>query len=163
MNLNKVFLIGNLTADPELRTTPGGQSVMEVRVATNRTWTDKTGNRQEQAEFHSVIIWGRQAEIVKQFLTKGSSIFIEGRLQTRNWDDKQGVKHWKTEIVCERMQLGPRSMRQGEEGSGRQTPYANNAGKAKVADFENHQADAEEIPVIDIDDNEEIKAEEIPF
>src|SRR3989344_7852318 len=116
MNLNKVFIIGNLTADPELRTTPGGQSVMEVRVATNRTWTDKAGKRQEQAEFHGVIIWGRQAEIVKQFLTKGSSIFIEGRLQTRNCDDKQGIKHWKTEIVCERMQLGPRPS--GSAGSG---------------------------------------------
>ncbi len=153
MNLNKVFIIGNLTADPELRTTPSGQSVMEVRVATNRTWADKTGKRQEQAEFHSVIIWGRQAEIVKQFLTKGSSIFIEGRLQTRNWDDKQGVKHWKTEITCERMQLGPRPSRPGEGGFVKQSqPEASESQKQES-----------EIPVIDIDDNEEIKAEDLPF
>ncbi len=153
MNLNKVFIIGNLTADPELRTTPGGQSVMEVRVASNRTWADKTGKRQEQAEFHSVIIWGRQAEIVKQFLTKGSSIFIEGRLQTRNWDDKQGVKHWKTEIICERMQLGPRPSRPGEGGfMKQQQPEASDSQKQES-----------EIPVINIDDNEEIKAEDLPF
>jgi single-strand DNA-binding protein len=151
MNLNKVFIIGNLTADPELKTTPGGQSVMEIRVATNRTWADKTGKRQEQAEFHSVIIWGRQAEIVKQFLTKGSSIFIEGRLQTRNWEDKQGAKHWKTEVICERMQLGPRS-----SGGGfpkQQSQQESSADQKQVAD----------IPVIDIDDSGEIKAEDLPF
>ena len=153
MNLNKVFIIGNLTADPELRTTPGGQSVMEVRVASNRTWADKTGKRQEQAEFHSVIIWGRQAEIVKQFLTKGSSIFIEGRLQTRNWDDKQGVKHWKTEIICERMQLGPRPNRPGEGGFMKQP-------QQETSDSQKQES---EIPVINIDDNEEIKAEDLPF
>lgn len=156
MNLNKVFLIGNLTADPELRTTPGGQSVMEVRVATNRTWTDKTGKRQDQAEFHGVIIWGRQAEIVKQFLTKGSSIFIEGRLQTRNWDDKQGVKHWKTEIICERMQLGPRPMRSGE------APQDSARAKSSMPQM-NEAPQSEEIPVIDIGDNEDIKAEDLPF
>ena len=154
MNLNKVFLIGNLTADPELRTTTSGQSVMEVRVATNRTWTDKAGARQEKAEFHSVIIWGRQAEIVKQFLTKGSSIFIEGRLQTRNWDDKQGVKHWKTEVICERMQLGPRSGRPGEGGFAKPQQASDPQ--------EGHKQEAE-IPVINIDDTEEIKAEDLPF
>lgn len=154
MNLNKVFLIGNLTADPELRTTPGGQSVTEVRVATNRTWADKTGNKQEQVEFHSVIIWGRQAEIVKQFLTKGSSIFIEGRIQTRNWDDKQGVRHWKTEIICERMQLGPRP-----GGSGANSAFTKSSKQEAPADDKQQEAD---IPVINIDD-EEIKAEDLPF
>ncbi len=149
MNLNKVFIIGNLTADPELKTTPSGQSVMEVRVATNRTWADKTGKRQEQPEFHSVIIWGRQAEIVKQFLTKGSSIFIEGRLQTRNWDDKQGVKHWKTEVICERMQLGPRAAGGFPKQAAQEAP----ADRKQEAD----------IPVIDIDDSQEIKAEDLPF
>ena len=152
MNLNKVFIIGNLTADPELKTTPGGQSVTTIGVATNRTWADKTGKRQEQVEFHSVVIWGRQAEIVKQFLTKGSSIFIEGRLQTRNWDDKQGVKHWKTEIVCEQMQLGPRPA--GRPGEG---------GFTKPQEPANSQKQDSEIPVIDIDDTQEIKAEDLPF
>ena len=153
MNLNKVFLIGNLTADPELRTTPSGQSVMEVRVATNRSWTDKSGKRQDQAEFHSVIIWGRQAEIVKQFLTKGSSIFIEGRLQTRNWDDKQGVKHWKTEVICERMQLGPKSSRPADQSGG---------GNRERSGGADQQGPSEEVPVIDLD-AEEIKAEDLPF
>ena len=153
MNLNKVFLIGNLTADPELRTTPSGQSVMEVRVATNRSWTDKSGKRQDQAEFHSVIIWGRQAEIVKQFLTKGSSIFIEGRLQTRNWDDKQGIKHWKTEVICERMQLGPRLSRPADQPAG---------GSRERSGGADQQGPSEEVPVIDLD-AEEIKAEDLPF
>ncbi len=152
MNLNKVFLIGNLTADPELRTTPSGQSVMEIRVATNRTWTDKSGKRQDQPEFHSVIIWGRQAEIVKQFLTKGSSIFIEGRLQTRNWDDKQGTRHWKTEVICERMQLGPRSSRSDGGFS---------ADSQKGGSQENPKQE-KEMPVIDIGE-EDIKAEDLPF
>lgn len=153
MNLNKVFIIGNLTADPELKTTPGGQSVMTIGVATNRTWADKTGKRQEQVEFHSVVIWGRQAEIVKQFLTKGSSIFIEGRLQTRNWDDKQGVKHWKTEIICEQMQLGPRPAGRPGEGG-----FAKQPQEPAIS-----QKQDNEIPVIDIDDTQEIKAEDLPF
>jgi len=157
MNLNKVFLIGNLTADPELRTTPGGQSVTEIRVATNRTWIDKSGQKQEQAEFHSVIIWGRQAEIVKQFLTKGSSIFVEGRLQTRNWDDKQGVRHWKTEVVCERMQLGPRP-----QGGGGGRPAVSGGGGVPA---EKQIPPQEEIPTVNLDEPEaaEIKAEDLPF
>lgn len=110
MNLNKVFLIGRLTADPELRNTPSGQSVCNLRIATNRVWNDKnTGDRQEKVEFHSIVLWRRLAEIASQFLTKGSLVFIEGRLETRSWDDPSGNKRYRTDIIGERMQLGPRT------------------------------------------------------
>ncbi|MDO8515939.1 MAG: single-stranded DNA-binding protein [bacterium] len=161
MNLNKVFIIGNLTADPELRQTPGGATVTTVGIATNRVWNDKAGAKQTEVEYHSVVIWGRQAEIVKQYLTKGSSIFIEGRLQTRNWDDKQGVKHWKTEVVCEQMQLGPRPIGSiPKSGGGGFTPRAGAASSKKVA-----APQPEEIPVINIEEENsgEIKTEDLPF
>ena len=110
MNLNKVFLIGRLTQDPELRTTPSGQSVTTVRMATNRVWNDQaTKQKREATEFHTIICWGRLAEICGQYLKKGGLAFFEGRLQTRSWDDKQtGQKRYVTEIVAENMQIGPR-------------------------------------------------------
>lgn len=110
MNLNKVFILGRLTVDPQLRSTAGGQQVASFGVATNRVWTDKSGQRQESTEFHNVVVWGRQAEIVSQFLTKGSLILVEGRLQTRNWEDKQGQQRRTTEIIGERIQLGPKPL-----------------------------------------------------
>lgn len=108
MNYNKAIICGRVTADPELRTTPSGQSVTSIRVATNRTWTDKAGAKQESVQFHQVVIWGKTAEVANQFLVKGSTVLIEGRLETREWEDKQGVKRWTTEIMCEFLQLGPR-------------------------------------------------------
>jgi single-strand DNA-binding protein len=110
MNLNKVFLIGRLTQDPEMRTTPSGQSVTTVRLATSRVWNDQaTQAKREATEFHSIVCWGRLGEICGQYLKKGSLALFEGRLQTRSWDDKQtGQKRYMTEIVAESMQLGPR-------------------------------------------------------
>jgi len=108
MNLNKAFILGNLTRDPEMRQTPSGQSVVNFGVATNRMWTDPTGNKQTQTEFHNIVVWGRLAEIAKQYLAKGRLVFIEGRLVTRSWQDQQGQKKYRTEIVTENMQLGPR-------------------------------------------------------
>jgi len=110
MNLNKVFLIGRLTQDPELRSTPSGQQVCTVRLATSRVWNDQaTKQKREATEFHTVIAWGRLAEICGQYLKKGGLALFEGRLQTRNWDDKTtGQKRYITEIVAEGMQLGPR-------------------------------------------------------
>lgn len=110
MNLNKVFLIGRLAADPEMRTTPTGQSVVTLRIATNRVWNNRTTNeKQEQTEFHTVIAWGRLAEIAQKYLLKGQLAFFEGRLQTRNWQGADGVKRYRTEIVAENLQLGPKS------------------------------------------------------
>lgn len=143
MNLNKVFILGRLTADPQLRTTPTGQNVTSFGVATNRVWNDKNGQKQEATEFHNVVVWGRQAEVASRFLTKGSLVLIEGRLQTRSWEDKQGQKRYTTEVISERMQLGPRP-----------------AGAASSNRTAN--APASEIPTIEID-GEGIKEEDLPF
>jgi len=117
MNLNKVFLIGRLTADPEMRSTPSGHSVCNLRMATNRVWTDReTNEKQEKTEFHSIVLWRRLAEIASQFLTKGSLVLIEGRLETRSWEDPNGNKRYRTEIIAENLQLGPR--KQQGPGSG---------------------------------------------
>jgi len=108
MNLNKVFILGRLTADPQLRATSAGQPVGSFSVATNRVWTNKAGQKQEGTEFHNIVVWGKQAEIASRFLTKGSLVLVEGRLQTRSWEDKQGQQRKTTEIVADRIQLGPK-------------------------------------------------------
>src|SRR3990167_8118865 len=108
MNLNKAFIMGTLTRAPELRQTPSGQAVCSFGVATNRFYTDKTGQKQKQAEFHNVVAWGKQAEIVNQYLKKGSLIFVEGRIQTRTWQDRKGEKHSGPGFIADRFHLGPR-------------------------------------------------------
>jgi len=107
MNLNKVMILGNITRDPEMRTTPAGKAVVTLGVATNRRWTNASGQKQEQAEFHNVVLWGRLAEIANQYLAKGALVLIEGRLQTRTWEGQDGVKRYRTEIIAENMQMGP--------------------------------------------------------
>src|SRR3989338_1118890 len=110
MNLNKVILIGRLTQDPEARTTPSGQNVTTVNMATNRVWNDATTGRKEYTEFHRIVAWGKLGDIASKYLTKGGLVMIEGRLQTRSWDDKQtGQKRYMTEIIAENLQMGPRS------------------------------------------------------
>jgi single-strand DNA-binding protein len=104
--LNKVFLIGNLGRDPEVRSTPSGQPVANFTLATSRRWKDKNGQRQEQTEWHTIVVWGKQAEIAGQYLTKGKQIFVEGRLQTRSWEDRQsGEKKYRTEVICDNFQM----------------------------------------------------------
>lgn len=95
------MIIGNLTRDPEARTTSDGTPVTTFSVATNFRWTDTQGNKQERAEFHNVVAWRKLAEICSQYLKKGSRVYVEGRIQTRSWDDQQGQKHYRTEIVAE--------------------------------------------------------------
>lgn len=146
MNLNKVFIAGRLTADPDLRTTPSGTNVVSFSVATNRVWRDKSGERREETEFHNVVAWGRQAEVVNQFLKKGSLILVEGRLQTRSWEGKDGQTRKTTEIVAERIQLGPKA--------GVTPPAAKSEGVDEVK--------KEEMPVIDLD-SENINPEDLPF
>lgn len=108
MYINKAMIYGNLTRDPELRALPSGMNVASFSVATNRTYIDKNGKKEEQTDFHNIVVFGRQADSVSQWLKKGSSCFVEGRLQTRSWDDKDGGKKYRTEIVAERVQFGPR-------------------------------------------------------
>jgi single-strand DNA-binding protein len=118
--VNKVILIGNLGRDPEVRSTQSGQPVANFTLATNRRWNDRQGNRQEETEWHYIVCWGRQAEVAGQYLRKGRQIYVEGRLQTRSWDDKQsGEKKYRTEIVCENFQmLGQRGDGGGGGGAG---------------------------------------------
>lgn len=149
MNLNKVLIAGRLTADPQLRTTPTGQQVASFSVATNRNWTAPDGRKQEAVEFHNVVVWGKQADIVSRFMNKGSLILVEGRLQTRSWDDKQGQRRKTTEIVGERIQFGPRS----------------NFVRQENQTVENSAPAVAEIPTVNIEEpaTEEIKAEDLPF
>ena len=114
--INKVILVGNLGRDPESRATTTGQPVVNFTVATNRKWKDREGQRQEQTEWHNIVCFGRQAEIAGQYLRKGRQVYVEGRLQTRSWDDKQtGEKKYRTEIICDNFQmLGQR----GDSGGG---------------------------------------------
>jgi single-strand DNA-binding protein len=113
MYLNRAIIIGNLTRDPELKTLPSGISVASFGVATNRLWKDKNGQKQEAADFHNIVVFGRQAETTAQYLRKGSSLLVEGRMQTRSWDAPDGSKKNRTEIVAERIQFGPKSSSAG--------------------------------------------------
>lgn len=108
MYLNKALIYGNLTRDPELKSLPSGTQVTTFSIATNRVWKDKDGAKQENVEFHNIVVFGRQAETVAQYLKKGSSALVEGRMQTRSWES-DGVKKYRTEIIADRVQFGPRS------------------------------------------------------
>lgn len=120
--VNKVILLGNLGQNPEVRFTQGGQTVCNLRIATTEKWTDKSGQKQEQTEWHTVVVWGKQAEIVGKYLTKGRQVFVEGRIRTRQWQDQQGQKRYSTEIVAQNVQmLGGRGERADEPGGMSQT------------------------------------------
>ena len=154
MNLNKIFILGNLTRDPELKNIPSGQAVCSFSVATNRLYTDKSGAKQKLAEFHNVVAWGKLGELCKQYLAKGRSVLVEGRIQTRSCDDKQsGQKKYRTEIVAENVQFGPRTG--GGSGGGSQDSGASAQGPvAKEETLETVQYPADE---------GEINPEDIPF
>lgn len=116
MNLNKVFILGRLTQDPQVRSLPSGNLVANFGVATNRVFYDKNRQKQEQTEFHNVVAFSRSAEIIQQYLKRGSMILVEGRLQTRSWEGKDGIKRYKTEIIVENLQLGPKNLSQISQG-----------------------------------------------
>ena len=105
-SVNKVILVGNLGRDAELRYTPGGAAVATLNMATTEVWNDKSGQRQEKTEWHRVVLWGKSAESLNEYLTKGKQIYVEGRLQTRQWDDKDGNKRYTTEIRGDRGEMG---------------------------------------------------------
>lgn len=149
MNFNKAIIIGRVTKDPEVRTTPGGQSVASLSVATNRVWNSNSGERQEKTEFHNVVAWGKLAEICGQYLTKGQEVLFEGRMETRTWEGQDGQKRSRTEIIAENMQMGSKSRGQGEGGYER--PSAPAKGQAPQAGNE------------PLENEEEIRIEDIPF
>lgn len=163
MNLNKVQLIGRLTRDPEMRTTPSGQTVATLSLATNRTWNDKAGQKQEKSEFHNIVIWGRLAEIAGQYLTKGQEAYIEGRLETRSYTGKDGVERRTTEIIAENMQMGSRA--QGSSnGNGPRPSASTNFGQPNSPAANRPAAPiAEEIPTINLDAEDEVRLEDVPF
>ena len=144
MNLNKVFLIGRVTRDIELKSLSSGQTVANLGLATNRVYIDKNGERKEETEFHSVVVYGRQAEICKQYLNKGSLVLIEGRLRTRNWDSPSGEKRYMTEIIAERIQLGPKSANQ--------MPLTNKE-QSESQGINNQPEVEEELPELDINND----------
>ena len=147
MYLNKAIVIGNLTRDPEVKSLPSGIKVASFSVATNRVWKDKNGVKQENVDFHNIVVFGRQAEVVGQYMKKGSSILVEGRMQTRSWDDAAGVKKYRTEVVADRIQFGPR----------RDAPTGNYDAPAPAPDEHKKALDTIEYP------EEEINPEDIPF
>jgi single-strand DNA-binding protein len=153
MDLNRVSILGRLTQDPEVRTTPGGQNVASLTVATNRYWTDKVGNKQEKAEFHNCVLWGRLADIASQYLSKGRRVFLEGRVETRDWVGKDGVKRYRTEIIGSNL-----IMLDGSKGSGSEADYATRPAQAQPSSPEK-----EELPTIQVDGGDEINVEDIPF
>ena len=156
MNINKAIVYGNLTRDPELRTLPNGTNVCSFAVATNRIYNDRDGQRQESTEFHNVVVFGRQAETCAQYLKKGNGAFVEGRLQTRNWES-EGVKQYRTEIVADRVQFGPR----GGERTDTNAAPAGAAGGA-AASTQATSADGANNKLPDYPE-EEINPEDIPF
>ena len=163
MNFNKVVIIGNVVADPEAKTTPSGQPVCSLRVATNRIWKDQSGAKQQKTEFHNVVLWRRLAEIASQYLRKGGLVLIEGRLETRSWDDKNtGTKRYRTEIVAESMQLGPRGFAQGS-GQGQEPAQSPPKADNEAGPPQSSEAGlgGEEIPIIEED--QEIDVKNIPF
>lgn len=147
MYLNKVLLYGNLTRDPEVRALPNGSPVASFGVATNLTYKDRDGNKQEKTEFHNVVVFGPQADSVGKWLKKGSGAFIEGRLQTQSWE-KDGQKHYRTEVVADRVQFGPRGTSTGEGAQGAQAPNAEAPKKeeAKAPAYPTEDISPEDIP-----------------
>jgi single-strand DNA-binding protein len=150
MYLNKAMIYGNLTRDPEMKSLPSGMQVTSFSLATNRTFNDRDGKRQEQTEYHNIVVFGRQAETSAQYLKKGSGVFVEGRLQTRSWE-KDGVKQYRTEIVADRVQFGPRT--DGGGGGNYQANASANTGAPQQ----------DSAPAMPDYPNEEINPEDIPF
>lgn len=171
MNLNKIFILGNVTREPEVRSLPSGQQVTSFGMATNRFYTDSSGQKKQEAEFHNIVCFGKLADISSRYINKGSLVLIEGRIKTRNWTNAQGAKQYRTEIIADSLQLGPRGEKGPSSGSNypkrasapepdmpkqeeipiieeNYTPPAENSGDSKTVSFEDSAAD--EIDVKDI-------------
>ena len=149
MNLNKVFLIGRLTRDPQARALPSGQQVCSFGLATDRYFVDKSGQKQQQTEFHNVVLFGRLAEIASQYLTKGSLVMIEGRLQTRTWQGTNGNQRSRTEIVAQSLQLGPKAAGKVAypQGAAPEVPETEEvASKENIPVVEENEIDVKDLP-----------------
>jgi len=149
MYLNKAMIFGNLTRDPELKALPSGMNVCSFSLATNRVYNDRDGKRQENTDYHNITVFGKQAENCAKYLTKGSSTYVEGRLQTRSWE-KDGQKHYRTEVIADRVQFGPKG------GSGGGAP-------AETPANDSPKKDDGKAPAMPDYPEEEINPEDIPF
>lgn len=149
-SLNRATILGNLTRDPELKQIPSGQSVCSFSVATNRQWTGTDGQKQEASDFHNMVAWGKLAEICGQYLTKGKKVYIEGRLQTRDWEGTDGVKRYRTEIVVENMIMLDKAGAPSGQGTGSGT-----------REFVPPRPSVQDDPSVNSD--QEIRVEDIPF
>ena len=136
MSVNKVFLIGNLGKDPEVRFTPGGRAVAKFPLATSEVWNDAEGQRQERTEWHNIVVWGKQAETCGQYLAKGRQVFVEGSIRTRQYDDKEGNRRYMTEVIAQRVQfLGSRAAEGGRAAAAPEEPPAGGASSAEDDDI----------------------------
>jgi single-strand DNA-binding protein len=141
MYLNKAMVFGNLTRDPELKSLPSGMQVCSFSIATNRVYKDRDGKRAEQTDYHNIVVFGRQAETCAQYLKKGSSAYVEGRLQTRSWE-ANGAKQYRTEIIADRVQFGPRTGGTGESGA----PVAQEPQQGNAPEYPEEEINPEDIP-----------------
>jgi len=149
MYINKAIVYGNLTRDPELKSLPSGIQVATMAIATNRTWKDQQGARQESTDYHNVVVFGRQAETAAQYLKKGSGVFVEGRMQTRSWDAADGTKKYRTEIVADRVQFGPKSGGNAGgsyENKSTTSPAPKNDDTSAPIDYPEEEINPEDIP-----------------
>ncbi len=161
MNLNKAFILGNVTRDPEVRAMPSGQQVVNFGIATNRFYTDQAGQKKQDTEFHNIVAFGKLADIAAKYVTKGGLVLIEGRIKTRSWDNSAGVKQYKTEIIADSLQLGPRPGGAGMNTGNYQKPATTSS------------VPTEEIPIIQenyippsnepMPSSDEIDVKDIPF
>jgi single-strand DNA-binding protein len=156
-SFNQAIVMGNLTRDPELRTTPSGQSVASFAVATNRSWVDGSGERKESAEYHEIVAWGKLGELANQYLSKGRKVMVVGRLQTQSWE-KDGVKRQRTEIVASDINFLDRPG--AGEGSGDATPAVSSEASDKTA---SKPAASKDVVIEDLKDDEPVNLDEIPF
>ena len=167
MNLNKAFILGNVTRDPEVRAMPSGQQVVNFGIATNRFYTDQQGQKKQDTEFHNIVAFGKLADIASKYVAKGGLVMIEGRIKTRSWDNSAGVKQYKTEIIADSLQLGPRPT--GGAPSGQYQ-------KTAAASAKSSGVPTEEIPIIEENytppasnnepmpsNSDEIDVKDIPF
>ena len=165
MNVNKATIVGRLTRDPEVRTTPNGQTVVNFSLATSSSWKDQSGQKQEKTEFHNIVAWGKRGEVIGQYCTKGQELYVEGRLETRNWEDKEsGKKMYRTEIIMDNFEFGAKpggsggggNYDQGDSyGSGNSQPAAKKPAQQEIEE--------EDIPTINLEEEEKVKIEDVPF
>ncbi|NQV00857.1 MAG: single-stranded DNA-binding protein [Parcubacteria group bacterium] len=162
MNFNKAIIAGNLTRDPEIRSLPSGQQVANFGVASNRYYTDQQGNKQEKAEFHNVVAFGKLADICSKYLKKGTLILVEGRIQTSNWEGQDGVKRYRTEIIMESMQMGPRAGSRQDQEAPTQVRRSGADSDQSIGGRDPDSKDVGEIPIIEAEELIENQEAETP-